>query len=132
MINYILGDSLTRIRNAQSVNHASVRLCYSRFVLNVVHILKTEGYIKDFTVLEERPKIQCISVDLKYYGMRGVAHQIKILSKPGCRRYVTVNQVASMSGDKLGTYILSTSKGVLSDKSALKLGVGGELLVYIL
>lgn len=132
MINYILGDSLTRIKNAQSVSHTCVRLHYSGLVLNVLQVLKAEGYIKSFSISECKPNIKFILVNLKYYGMRGVVHQLKILSKPGCRRYVNVSQISSMSGDKLGTYIISTPKGVMSDKDALSTNVGGELLAYVL
>lgn len=122
-----LADMLTRIRNANMVKHDTVEIPHSKLKAHVAENLKKEGYINGFDLIEDS-KQGMIKIDLKYTkDNTGVITGIKRVSKPGCRVYVQSSDIPKvMSG--LGISILSTSKGVISDKEARALGVGGELL----
>ncbi len=122
-----LADMLTRIRNANMVKHDTVEIPYSKMKAHVAENLKSEGYINGFNLIEDS-KQGILKVDLKYTSDNTrVITGIKRVSKPGCRVYVQSSDIPKvMSG--LGISILSTSKGVISDKEARKLGIGGELL----
>lgn len=122
-----LADMLTRIRNANMVKHDTVEIPYSKLKAHVAENLKAEGYINGFDHIEDS-KQGILKVDLKYTSDNTrVITGIKRVSKPGCRVYVQSSDIPKvMSG--LGISILSTSKGVISDKEARKLGIGGELL----
>ncbi|MDA3971723.1 MAG: 30S ribosomal protein S8 [Desulfobulbaceae bacterium] len=122
-----LADMLTRIRNANMVKHDTVEIPYSKMKAHVAENLKSEGYINGFDLIEDS-KQGILKVDLKYTSDNTrVITGIKRVSKPGCRVYVQSSDIPKvMSG--LGISILSTSKGVISDKEARKLGIGGELL----
>lgn len=123
-----LADMLTRIRNAQAVNKQSVSMPHSKLKLAVAKVLKDEGYITDYKVEEgEKPTLIVI---LKYYAGKPVIEKIKRLSKPGIRRYSAVDEFPKVLGG-LGVAIVSTSKGVMSDRAARQLNVGGELLCEI-
>ena len=122
-----LADMLTRIRNASMVKHDTVEIPLSKLKVHVAENLKKEGFINDFSVIQDS-KQGSIKIGLKYSGDdRAVITGIKRVSKPGCRVYVQSSDIPKvMSG--LGISILSTSKGVVTDKEARQLGVGGELL----
>ncbi len=122
-----LADMLTRIRNASMVKHDTVEIPHSKLKAHVAENLKKEGYINDFSVIEDSNQ-GSIKIDLKYSGdLTAVITGIKRVSKPGCRVYVQSSDIPKvMSG--LGISILSTSQGVMTDKEARKLNVGGELL----
>ena len=122
-----LADMLTRIRNANMVKHDTVEIPHSKLKAHVAENLKKEGYINGFDLIKDS-KQGMIKIDLKYTNDNtGVITGIKRVSKPGCRVYVQSSDIPKvMSG--LGISILSTSKGVISDKEARALGVGGELL----
>ena len=122
-----IADMLTRIRNANMVKHDTVEIPHSKLKAHVAENLKKEGFINGFDLIEDS-KQGTLKIDLKYTNDNdGVITGIKRVSKPGCRVYVQSSDIPKvMSG--LGISILSTSKGVISDKEARKLGVGGELL----
>ncbi len=124
-----IADMLTRIRNGNMKKHESVEVPASNMKKNLARILLDEGYIKGFTVVEDN-KQGMITIDLKYVDDQRVISGLKRISKPGRRVYVRANEVPRVL-DGLGMAILSTSRGVLTDKQAREQGVGGEVICYI-
>ena len=125
-----IADMLTRIRNANSNKHQTVVIPQSKTKLAIAEILKEEGFIVDYkTVDSEQGKM--IEVTLKY-GPNGekVIQGLKRISKPGLRIYSNAEQLPRVLNG-LGIAIVSTSKGILTDKNARKLNVGGEVLAYV-
>ena len=125
-----IADMLTRIRNANSNKHNTVVIPQSKTKLAIAEILKEEGFIVDYkTVDSERGKM--IEVTLKY-GPNGekVIQGLKRISKPGLRIYSNAEQLPQVLNG-LGIAIVSTSKGIITDKEARKLNVGGEVLAYV-
>ena len=121
---------LTRIRNANTVGHASVEIPASNMKKSIAEILLNEGFIGGFEVIEDN-KQGVIKVQMKYgAGKEKVINGIKKISKPGLKVYAKANEVPSVLGG-LGIAIISTSKGIISDKEARKLGVGGEVICYV-
>ena len=125
-----IADLLTRIRNANTAKHDTVEVPASNIKKAIVQILLDEGYIKSFTVIEDN-KQGIIKITLKYTdGKAPVITGLKRVSKPGLRIYSDVeNMPKVMKG--LGVAIISTSKGVMTDRQARKENVGGEVLAYI-
>jgi len=123
-----IADMLTRIRNAQAVNKQSVAMPHSKLKAAVAKVLKEEGYITDYKV-EDGGKPTLIVI-LKYHAGRPVIEKIQRLSRPGIRRYAAVDELPKILGG-LGISIVSTSKGVVSDRVARQLNVGGELLCEV-
>ena len=125
-----IADMLTRIRNANSAKHDSVKIPASNMKKAIAQILVDEGYIKGFTV-EEDGKQGIMEVQLKYGpGKTQVITGLKRVSKPGLRIYTNVEDMPKvMKG--LGIAILSTPKGVMTDKDARKANVGGEVLAFV-
>ena len=125
-----IGDMLTRIRNANSAKHDTVKVPASNMKKAIAQILVDEGYIKGFTV-EEDGKQGGIEIALKYGPNKSsVITGIRRVSKPGLRIYTNCEDMPKvMKG--LGIAILSTSKGVMTDKEARKLNVGGEVLAFV-
>ena len=124
-----IADLLTRIRNAQLVNKPSVSVPVSKVKAAIVQVLKDEGYIDDFQVKSENGK-SVLDIALKYYAGRPVIERIERVSRPGLRVYKgskTLPQV--MNG--LGVAIVTTPKGVMTDRKARAVGVGGEVLCYV-
>ena len=125
-----IADMLTRIRNANSQKHDSVDIPKSRIKQEISQILLDEGYIKGFEVVEDN-KQGIIRVELKYLpNKERVISGIKRISKPGLRIYVNSNEVPKVLGG-LGTAILSTSHGLMTDKKARQDKVGGEVICYV-
>lgn len=124
-----IADMLTRIRNANQAKHEIVEIPASKFKVKLAEILLEEGYIKNFELIEEGVQ-GTIKVELKYNGDRRVITGIKRISKPGLRIYANKNEIPKVLGG-LGTAIISTSSGVVTDKHARKLGVGGEVICYV-
>lgn len=123
-----LSDMLTRIRNAQQRNIPDVTMPCSNTKVNVARVLKDEGYIEDYSVNEgSKPEL---TVNLKYFQGRPVIEEIKRVSRPGLRQYSSVNDIPRVKGG-LGIVILSTNKGVMTDRAARAAGVGGELLCTV-
>ena len=125
-----IADMLTRIRNANTVGHETVEIPASKMKKAIAEILKEEGYITDFDVIED-DKQGMIKVTMKYGANKErVISGIKKISKPGLKVYAKADEVPKVLGG-LGIAIISTSKGIVSDKEARKLGVGGEVICYV-
>ena len=125
-----IADMLTRLRNANNVFHESVEIPGSKVKTAIAEVLKEEGFINDYTVNEDG-KQGVISVSLKYGPNREkVISGIKRISKPGLRQYAKHNELPRVLGG-LGIAIISTSKGIMSDKQARKAGLGGEVVAYV-
>ena len=121
---------LTRIRNANTVGHETVEIPASKMKKAIAEILKEEGYIADFEMIED-DKQGMIKVTMKYGANKEkVISGIKKISKPGLKVYAKAGEVPKVLGG-LGIAIVSTSKGIVSDKEARKLGVGGEVICYV-
>lgn len=130
LLNDPVGDMLTRLRNASRAHHERVVFPSSKLKLEVLRVLKEEGFIADFLEHERRPQNE-VTVTLKYGPERTpVLAGIKRVSKPGIRRYVPVRDIPRVLGG-LGISILSTSKGVMVDHEARKQNVGGELICTV-
>ena len=125
-----IADMLTRIRNANTNKHETVLIPQSKNKLAIAEILKNEGYIVDFKTVESEG-VKMIEVTLKY-GPNGekVIQGLKRISKPGLRIYSNAEQLPQVLNG-LGIAIVSTSKGIITDKNARKLNVGGEVLAYV-
>ena len=124
-----IADMLTRIRNAGNAGHPTVTIPASNLKKAIAQILLDEGYISKFECIDDN-KQGTITVTLKYSGKKHVISGIKRISKPGLRTYADKENLPYVLGG-LGIAIISTSKGVMTDKSARKLGVGGEVLAYV-
>lgn len=125
-----IADMLTRIRNANVVRHERLELPSSKIKVEIADILKREGYIRDYEVKEDN-KQGVLRLYLKYAtNDQRVITDLKRISKPGLRVYAKAGEVPRVLNG-LGTAIVSTSKGVLSDKEARAQAVGGEVLAYI-
>jgi small subunit ribosomal protein S8 len=124
-----IADMLTRIRNAQSVNKLSVSMPASKLKSAIASVLKDEGYIDDFAVLANDGK-PVLSISLKYYAGRPVIEKIDRVSKPGLRVYKGSQNIPKVMNG-LGVTILSTSKGVMTDRKAQAAGIGGEVLCVV-
>ena len=125
-----IADMLTRIRNANSVGHESVEIPASKMKKSIAEILLNEGFIASYDD-EDDNKQGMIKIQMKYGpGKEKVISGIKKISKPGLKVYAKADEVPRVLGG-LGIAIISTSKGVVSDKEARKLGVGGEVICYV-
>jgi len=125
-----IADMLARIRNATLAKHERVDILGSKMNLKIAEILKEEGFIEDFKFIEDG-KQGIIRIFLKYDNLgRSVIEGLKRVSKPGRRIYVKKDEIPRVRGG-LGIAILSTSSGVMTDKKARELGVGGEVLCFI-
>jgi small subunit ribosomal protein S8 len=125
-----IADMLTRIRNANSVHHDKVEIPGSKIKTAIIDILKNEGFIKDYEVIADN-KQNMIRVILKYGANKEkVISGMKRISKPGLRVYTQKDQLPRVLGG-LGIAVISTSKGIMTDKAARKLGLGGEVLAYV-
>ena len=125
-----IADMLTRIRNANTVGHATVEIPASKIKNSIAGILTEEGYIKGFDVIED-DKQGMIRIQMKYgQDKERVISGIKKISKPGLKVYAKAEDVPKVLGG-LGIAIISTSQGLISDKEARKLGIGGEVICYV-
>lgn len=124
-----IADMLTRIRNAQSTNKVSVSMPSSKLKRAIAAVLKDEGYIDDFAVQDADGKLQ-LNISLKYYAGRPVIEKIERVSRPGLRIY-RGNQEIPVVMNGLGVTIVSTSKGVMTDRKARDAGIGGEVLCVV-
>lgn len=125
-----IGDMLTRIRNAYHREKVDVVVPYSKLRLNVLDAMKREGYIKDIDVNATDPVKRMINIHLKYLKGEPVIQEMKRVSKPGRRVFSPIKDLP-LHYNGLGTYILSTSKGILSDTEAREQNIGGEVLCNI-
>ncbi|MGR6837442.1 30S ribosomal protein S8 [Syntrophomonas erecta] len=125
-----VADFLTRIRNGNMVMHETVEVPSSKLKMGIAEIMKEEGYIKDYEYIEDG-KQGIIRIYLKYGpNKEKVITGIKRISKPGLRVYVKKDEVPRVLGG-LGTAVISTSRGLMTDKAARKNGLGGEVVCYI-
>lgn len=126
----VIADMLTRIRNANDVGHPKVEVPCSNIKKAIAQTLKDEGYIEDFEVISD-DKQGMIRISLKYGpNKKKVLTGIKRISKPGLRIYANKDQVPRVMGG-LGTVILSTSRGIMTDKEARHEKIGGEVICYV-
>ena len=124
-----LSDMLTRIRNAQMAGKTSVEMPGSKLKAAVAAVLKDEGYVGDFSLTSESGKPR-LAIALKYYQGKPVIAEIDRVSRPGLRRYGAKGELPSVRAG-LGVAIISTSRGVMSDRAARAAGVGGEVLCTV-
>ena len=124
-----IADMLTRIRNAQMVGHTEVAMPASRLKTSIAKVLKDEGYIEDFALREDGAKKE-LRIGLKYYAGRPVIERLERVSKPGLRVSRGRDDIPRVMNG-LGVAILSTSRGVMTDRKARADGVGGEVLCIV-
>ena len=124
-----ISDMLTRIRNSLLRFKRDVRIPSSKLKAAIANILKQEGYIKDYRVEKNDNKATLI-IELKYFKGKPVIESMKRISKPSLRSYKSANELPKVMGG-LGIAIISTAKGVMTDKSAREHGIGGEVLCYV-
>jgi small subunit ribosomal protein S8 len=125
-----IADMLTRLRNANAARHDAVHVPTSRLKVEIAKILKAEGFIADYQVVERAPQPQ-LRLQLRYGPRRThILTGIRRVSRPGLRIYRKRAEVPQVRGG-LGVAILSTSRGIMTDKEARRLGVGGEVICYV-
>ena len=129
-ISDVIADMLTRIRNANDAKHATVDIPASNMKKSIADILLNEGYIKSYQIVEDG-KQGIIRVTLKYgQGKTKVLRGLRRVSKPGLRIYANAEELPRVMNG-LGVAIISTSKGIMTDKAARKAGIGGEVLAFV-
>ena len=124
-----IADMLTRIRNAQTAAKTHVSMPSSKLKASIAKVLQSEGYINDLSVTENGAKAE-LTIGLKYFGGKPVIENIQRVSRPGLRIFRSKDQLPKVRGG-LGVAIISTSKGVMSDRAARDAGHGGEVLCII-
>ena len=124
-----ISDMLTRIRNAQRSEKRVVAIPSSRLKVSIAQVLKDEGYIEDFALRENEGKPQ-LEISLKYYAGKPVIEKLERVSRPGLRIYRGKTEMPNVMNG-LGVAIVSTSRGVMTDRKARGLGVGGEVLCIV-
>ncbi|MEM6998300.1 MAG: 30S ribosomal protein S8 [Pseudomonadota bacterium] len=124
-----ISDMLTRIRNSLQRNKFDVKMPSSKLKVAIANIMKEEGYITGFSVEEENKKAT-LTIELKYFEGKPVIESIDRISKPSLRSYKAAKDLPKVMGG-LGVAIISTAKGVMTDKSAREQGIGGEVLCYV-
>jgi len=124
-----IADMLTRIRNAQMVNKTTVSLPSSKVKVAIAKVLKDEGYIDGYKVVNQDGKSE-LEIELKYYAGRAVIERIERVSRPGLRVYKGRDAIPQVMNG-LGVAIVTTPRGVMTDRKARAEGVGGEVLCYV-
>jgi small subunit ribosomal protein S8 len=124
-----IADMLTRIRNAQAVDKTAVKMPSSKLKIAIAQVLKDEGYIDGFAVRDEGGKAE-LEIALKYYAGKPVIERIERVSRPGLRVYKGRDAIPQVMNG-LGVAIVTTPKGVMTDRKARQTGVGGEVLCYV-
>lgn len=124
-----IADMLTRIRNAQMVEKPTVSMPASKLKVAIAQVLKDEGYVESFVVVGDAQKPQ-LEISLKYYGGRPVIEHIERVSRPGLRIYKGHHDIPKVMNG-LGVAIVTTPKGVMTDRKARQAGIGGEVLCYV-
>ncbi len=124
-----IADMLTRIRNGQRAGKVSVSMPSSKLKSSIAQVLKDEGYISEFSIENEGQKA-VMNIDLKYYDGQPVIESLKRVSRPGLRIYKANGELPKVQNG-LGVAIVSTSRGVMSDRAARAAGEGGEVLCYV-
>nr|YP_010619130.1 Ribosomal protein S8 [Pterosiphonia complanata]WAX03143.1 Ribosomal protein S8 [Pterosiphonia complanata] len=131
MINDMISDMLTKIRNANLAKHQIVQVPATKMTRNIIKVLQQEGFIYEFEEMESDLKNQ-ILISLKYKGKnkKPIITELKRISKPGLKVYASHKELPKVLGG-IGIAIISTSKGIMTDKTARQFGLGGEVLCYI-
>ena len=129
MVNDPISDMLTRIRNGLASRKKTVQMPHSTQKQAIAKVLKDEGYIAGFNTDKGEGK-PTLNIDLKYYMGKPVIEKLRRISTPGLRVYKATDELPKVMGG-LGVAIISTSKGVMTDRAARKLGEGGEILCYV-
>jgi small subunit ribosomal protein S8 len=124
-----IADMLTRIRNAQMVEKTSVSMPSSKLKVAIANVLKDEGYIENFRVVGDQGKSE-LEIELKYYAGRPVIDKLERVSRPGLRIYKGRHDLPQVMNG-LGVAIVTTPKGVMTDRKARQAGIGGEVLCYV-
>ena len=124
-----IADMLTRIRNAQGARQRRVDMPVSKLKTEIARLLKENHYIHDFKVLDDG-RFGVLRLYLKYYQEKPVIRELRRISKPGLRKYVGVEEIPRVRNG-LGMAVLSTSRGVMTDRQARSAKVGGEVLAYV-
>ena len=132
MISDTIADMLTRIRNANGAHHRSVSIPASKMKVEIARLLKDEGYIDDFSVSEPAGPGQLLTIELKPRNPRGgnALSGLRRISRPGLRVYARKTEIPRVMGG-LGVAIISTSQGLMTGRSAQRLGLGGEVVAYV-
>lgn len=125
-----VADMLTRIRNAQARNKVSVAMPSSKLRKSIADLLVTEGYVASAEVEEGDNGHKTLTIELKYYNGKPVIEQLKRFSRPGLRQYRGKDEIPSVKKG-LGVTIVSTSQGIMSDRSAREAGIGGEIIAFV-
>ena len=125
-----IADMLTRIRNAQGAEKVSVAMPLSKLKLAIAQVLKDEGYIEDFKVNGDVGNKPTLEIGLKYYAGKPVIERIERVSRPGLRIYKAAREIPQVMNG-LGVAIVSTSRGVMTDRKARSTGIGGEVLCIV-
>ena len=125
-----VADMLTRIRNAQSRNKPTVSMPASKLRKSIADLLVVEGYLTSAQVDDIENGKKVLTIELKYYQGKGVIEELKRFSRPGLRQYRSKDELPSVKRG-LGVAIISTSKGIMSDREARSLGVGGEVIALV-
>lgn len=129
-VNHLVSFFVSSVNNAGKVNKSYVEFIYSKVVEGIAKIMLAEGFIKGYEVVEVRKNVKIIKVELSYYRNAHTIRSFQVVSKPGLRAYSHIKKMKSFY-DGLGFYILSTNKGIMTDKTAKQLNVGGEILCKI-
>ena len=125
-----IADMLTRIRNANSAGKAEVSMPSTKVLVEIARVIDEEGYIAGYAVEDTKPQ-KTLTIQLKYGPKRAkVIKGIRRISKPGLRIYSSAEKLPRVLGG-LGTAVISTSKGIMCDRDARKLGIGGEVIAYV-
>ncbi|MCZ4339710.1 30S ribosomal protein S8 [Shewanella colwelliana] len=123
-----IADMLTRIRNGQAAKHVTVSMPSNKLKVAIAQTLKEEGYISDYAVVGEAKPV--LEITLKYFQGQPVVETIQRVSRPGLRIYKGKNELPKVMGG-LGVAIVSTSKGLMTDRTARQNGMGGEVICYV-
>ena len=123
-----IADLLTRIRNGQAAGKVAVSMPSSKQKLAIANLLKAEGYVSNVTVTGDVKKV--LEIELKYYQGKPVVEMIKRVSRPGLRIYRSCTELPKIMNG-LGIAVISTSKGIMTDRAARKSGIGGEVVCYV-
>ncbi len=123
-----IADMLTRIRNGQAANKVAINMPSSKLKVAIANVLAAEGYIESVKVLEgAKPELE---INLKYFQGKPVVESIQRVSRPGLRIYKRKDELPKVMGG-LGVAVISTSKGVMTDRAARQAGLGGEIICYV-
>jgi small subunit ribosomal protein S8 len=123
-----IADLLTRIRNGQAVGKVAVSMPSSKQKLAIANLLKEEGYVASVNVTGDVKKV--LEIELKYFQGKPVVEMIKRVSRPGLRIYKSCTELPKIQNG-LGIAVISTSKGLMTDRAARKMGIGGEVICYV-